>query len=94
MSTHAPANDARLNFRLPTELKQTIKEAAARLGQSVSDFAVSTLVETARSVIQQDSATRLSRKDRDLFLALLDDKDARPNRALAAAARKYKGRRG
>ena len=32
MSTHAAPNDARLNFRLPAELKQTIEEAAARLG--------------------------------------------------------------
>ncbi len=94
MSTHTPANDARLNFRLSPELKQTIEEAAARMGQSVSEFAVSTLVGTARSVIEQDSRTRLSRKDRDVFLALLDDNDARPNQALAAAARKYKKHRG
>ena len=37
-------SDARLNFRLPVELKATIERAAAQLGQSVSDFAVSTLV--------------------------------------------------
>ena len=43
MSTHIQTNDARLNFRLPADLKQTIEEAAARLGQSVTDFAVSTL---------------------------------------------------
>jgi uncharacterized protein (DUF1778 family) len=37
MSTTA-RNDARLNFRLPAELKALIEQAAA-LGQSVSDFA-------------------------------------------------------
>jgi uncharacterized protein (DUF1778 family) len=94
MPSQAPANDARLNFRLPAELKQTIEEAAARMGQTVSDFAVSTLVETARSVIEQENITRLSKRDRDVFLAMLDEKDARPNRALAAAARKYKKHRG
>jgi len=41
-------SDARLNFRLPEELKATIEKAAAQLGQSVSDFAVSTLVREAR----------------------------------------------
>jgi uncharacterized protein (DUF1778 family) len=91
MSTHAPTNDARLNFRLPTELKQTIEEAAARVGQSVSDFAVSTLVRTARDVIEQGNVTRLSNRDRDIFTSLLDDKDARPNQALLAAAERYKG---
>jgi uncharacterized protein (DUF1778 family) len=89
MSTHAASNDARLNFRLPTELKQTIEEAAARTGQSISDFAVSTLVRTARDVIEQESVTRLSNRDRDVFVSLLDDKKVQPNEALTAAARKY-----
>ena len=94
MSTNAASNDARLNFRLPTELKQTIEEAAARTGQSVSDFAVSTLVRTARDVIEQERVTRLSTRDRDVFVSLLDDKEIRPSKALAAAARKYKNGRG
>jgi len=49
-------HDARLNFRLPADLKTTIEEAAACLGQSVSDFAVSTLAQTARNVIAQHIA--------------------------------------
>jgi len=44
-------SDARLNFRLSSELKETIEQAAAELGQSVSDFAVSTLVQSARKVL-------------------------------------------
>ena len=94
MSTHATPNDARLNFRLPTELKQTIEEAAARTGQSVSDFAVSTLVRTARDVIEQESCTRLSNRDRDVFVSLLDDTETHPNEALTAAARKHTNGRG
>ncbi len=35
--------DARINVRLSSELKQTIEEAAAALGQIVSEFAVSTV---------------------------------------------------
>ncbi len=83
-------NDARLNFRLPAELKAVIEEAAAALGQSVSDFAVSTLVQTARTVIHQRSVTELTNRDRDRFLALLDDTDAKPNKALVNAAKRYK----
>jgi uncharacterized protein (DUF1778 family) len=94
MSIPATHSDARLNFRLPAELKQTIEEAAARLGQSVSDFAVSTLVQSARDVIEQESITCLSNRDRDIFISLLDKKSIRPNKALAAAAGKYKKRRG
>ena len=84
------ARDARLNFRLPSDLKEVIEEAAASLGQSVSDFAVSTLIQHARSVIEQQHVTTLSNRDRDRFIALLDDADARPNAALVNAAKRYK----
>ncbi len=60
MSRRAPANNARLNFRLPT--------------------------------IKQENFTRLSNRDRDVFTSLLDDKGARPNRSLTAAAGTYKNR--
>jgi len=41
-------NDARLNFRINSELKKTIEDAAAQTGQTVSDFAVSTLLQASR----------------------------------------------
>jgi len=84
------ARDARLNFRLPSDLKEVIEEAAASLGQSVCDFAVSTLVQQARSVIEQRNVTTLSDRDRDRFIALLDDAEAQPNAALVKAAKRYK----
>jgi uncharacterized protein (DUF1778 family) len=83
-------SDARLNFRLPSEFKQLIDEAAERLGQSTSDFAVSTLVRTARSVLDEEAVTRLTNRDRDLFIGLLDAVDAAPNEALKAAATRRK----
>lgn len=82
--------DSRLNFRLPANLKHTIEEAAAQLGQSVSDFAVSTLVEKARQVIDDHHATVLSDRDRQRFAKILDDRSAKPNRTLAAAAKRYR----
>jgi uncharacterized protein (DUF1778 family) len=86
----ARAKEARLNFRLPPDLKVVIEEAAATLGQSVSDFAVSTLLQTARSVLRQQAVTELTNRDRDRFIALLDDTEAKPNKALTEAARRYK----
>lgn len=83
-------NEARLNFRLSPDLKAVIEEAAATLGQSVSDFAVSTLVQSAHGVLRQQSVTELSNRDRDIFVALLEDADAKPNKALTAAAKKYR----
>ena len=87
-------NDARINVRLPNELKQTIEEAASVLGQSVSEFAISTVIREARQVLHDAQITRLSNRDRDRFLSALDDVDAKPNAALKAAARRYGKLRG
>lgn len=83
-------SDARINVRLSSDLKKLVEEAAVALGQTVSDFTVSTLVREARQVIQDAQFTRLSNRDRDIFLAALDSSDAKPNDALKAAARRYK----
>lgn len=91
MSTTAK-NDARLNVRLPSDLKRTIEQAAAVLGQSITDFTISTVVREARHVIQDAQVTRLSTRDRDAFLDALESADAKPNNALKAAARRYKKR--
>ena len=82
---------ARLNFRLPADLKATIEEAAAQLGQSTTDFAIATLVQNAREVIDRRTVTRLSSRDREIFMRMLDNTDAKPNAALAAAAARYQG---
>ncbi len=86
----ATTNDARINFRLSSDLKKTIEDAAAEMGQSVSDFAISTLVQTARKILHDQQVTRLSERDRQLFVAMLDDESSKPNDALAKAAKRYK----
>ena len=87
-------NDARINVRLSSELKRTIEEAASALGQTVSEFAISTVVREARQVLQDARITRLSNRDRDDFLKALNAIDAKPNAALKAAARRYGKLRG
>ena len=82
--------DARLNFRLQPDLKRVIEAAAAQLGQSVSDFAVATLVRQARQVVREQTVTHLSNRDRDMFIAALDRADLKPNKRLLAAAKRYK----
>ena len=82
-------NDARINVRLSGELKQTIEEAASVLGQTISEFVISTVMQEARQVLQNAQITRLSNRDRDDFLKPLNAIDAKPNAALKAAARRY-----
>jgi uncharacterized protein (DUF1778 family) len=85
-------HDARLDFRLTREDKRIIEEAATVTGQSVSDFAVNSLVEAARQAIERAAVTRMSIRDRDTFLRLIES-DAEPNHALKDAARRYKAHR-
>jgi uncharacterized protein (DUF1778 family) len=83
-------SDARINFRLSSDLKKTIEDAAAEMGQSISDFAISTLVQTARKILHDQQVTRLSQRDRERFVAMLDDESSKPNDALVKAAKRYK----
>lgn len=83
-------NNARLEFALPGELRAVVEQAAMHLGQTVGEFATATLVRSAYDVIEQHERTRLSRRDREVFLALLDQSDAEPNDALRAASEEYK----
>lgn len=83
-----PNDRARLEFRLSREHKELIERAASAVGQTVSDFATSILVVRAQKALQEALETRLSHRDRDVFLAMLDD--AEPNEALRKAAERYR----
>jgi uncharacterized protein (DUF1778 family) len=75
---------------LPEELKIVIEKAAAQTGQSLSAFAISTLITSARAVLNEQNVTELSNRDRDIFLAVLDNSGLAPNDALKKAAARYK----
>lgn len=80
--------DARMDFRLRPDLKDRIEKAASVSGKSVTDFAVSTLVETADDILERYHVAELSNRDRDLFLSILDQ-DAGPNEKLLRAAKTH-----
>lgn len=81
----AQRNDVRLELHLQSDIKQIIEQAAHMSGQSVSEFAVSTLLQSATGILEKQQATQLS--DRDLL-----DLDEPPNNALRQAAERYKRR--
>ena len=87
--TSKPKNDNRLDFRLDSEAKRVIEQAAALSGQTIKQFAVSTLLQSAEEVLERRRTIHLSNRDRDLFLALLDA-DEEPNQALREAAERFK----
>jgi uncharacterized protein (DUF1778 family) len=90
----APHRNSRIEFRLPWAVKDEIERAAAVQNRSLTDFATTVLTETARQVLADHARhehVRLSNRDRDRFLAMLDA-NAAPNAALRAAARKHRKR--
>ncbi len=80
---------ARIDFRLGKEQKELIERAAFVMGQTVSDFATTTLLLRARQAVEESTATKLSRRDSARFLEMLDD-DGQPNAALRNAAKRYR----
>lgn len=76
----------RLDMRINSQAKMIIERAASITGQTLTDFAVSNLVQSAMETIERYEKLVLSDRDRDRFLAALD-RPAKPLPALAKAAR-------
>ena len=81
-------NDARVHYRLSRQAKKTLEEAAALTGQTLSDFAVWTLLERANRILDMQRVRSLSECDARMLLNILDNE--RPNKALREAAAWYK----
>ena len=81
--------EARLSFRVDPAVKALIERAAQYSGETVTSYAISTLVRDARQVVQAHEMTILSDRDRDRFLELLDNPPP-PNEALRRAFQRYR----
>ena len=86
------ARKDRLDFRLDRRHKVLIEKAATTVGQTVTEFAVSHLIQDAQSVLREEQTTVLSDRDRQVFLLMLES-DAEPNEALKRAASIYRRQR-
>lgn len=88
-----PNPQSRLDFRISQEHKALIERAASAQGQTVSSFAIATLLKAAEEAIRSATTRTLSARDSQTFLAMLSA-PAEPSDALKAAAKRYKDRRG
>lgn len=88
--TKSAVKSRRCSVSLSADLFDLIEEAALRSGQSVTEFTTTTLERFAQQVIQQETVTVLSNRDRDSFLAMMNDTNAQPNAAFKAAAKRYR----
>ena len=83
------SQDISLEIQVSTDQKSLIEEAAAISGQPIASFTVSAAIEAARRVVQGQRAIRLSPRDWDRFLNLLDN-PPEPNDRLKRAVAHYK----
>ena len=66
------SRSVRLDVRINFQAKSLIERAAALTGQTVTDFAVSNLVQLAMETIERHQRLEMTDRDRDRFLAALD----------------------
>ena len=85
-----PSKSERVDLRLPPEQKRLIEQAATLSGLTVSGFILGSTLERARHIVRETAVIELSARDRDRFLAALDDERARPGPAFRRAARRHK----
>ncbi|MCF8184861.1 MAG: DUF1778 domain-containing protein [Polynucleobacter sp.] len=71
-ATHSP-DTARINLRTSPEAKALIERAAALMGTTVSGFMVQNAYEAAQRLVSQHETITLSDRDRDVFLAALEN---------------------
>jgi uncharacterized protein (DUF1778 family) len=74
-----------IHFRVSSNEKEIIEKAVVVSGQSLTDFATNSLLNSANEILEREYVTTLSNRDRDRLLALLDADDE-PNQVLRQAA--------
>lgn len=89
MTTIVKKPKTRLDFRLDTDAKEMIEQAAHLSGRSLSDFAISTLLQSAQEVLDSHQTIRFSNRDFEAFLEVIEA-NREPNEALQRAAERYK----
>ncbi|WP_084179190.1 DUF1778 domain-containing protein [Fimbriimonas ginsengisoli] len=80
---------ARLDLRITPDIKRIVEQAARLRGVSVSAYVTAVLSAVSREEVERSMLTSMSDRDRDVFLAALDNPPA-PNKALLRAASRYR----
>ncbi|MGD0093280.1 MAG: DUF1778 domain-containing protein [Planctomycetota bacterium] len=88
-----PAQLAKLDLRVEQRTKKALEQAASLCGQSLKDFAKTTLTHRAAEVLRQHQVTLLTDEEWERFMQIVDA-DEEPNEALKKAAAEYKAQHG
>jgi uncharacterized protein (DUF1778 family) len=78
----------RIGARVPRDVYATLNQAAGLLGATVNQFLVQSALKEAQAVIDREQTIRLSRRDCERLLDLLDN-PPKPNARMQAAVKRY-----
>ena len=81
------ARTERLDVRVSRRNKRLIERAALATGQPVTNFVLSSALQSAREALEQESRTVLSERDGRLFCRMIEKAPA-PDAALVLAVRR------
>ncbi len=87
METTAAKQD-RIGARVPREVYETLRRAAELTGATVNQFLVQSALKEAQAVIEREEVIRLSSRDWDWVLDLIES-PPKPNAKLKAAQARY-----
>lgn len=84
----ATAKQDRIGARVPREVYETLRRAAELTGATVNQFLVQAALKEAEAVIEREDVIRMSPRDWNWLLDLLENPPA-PNARLKAALKRY-----
>ncbi|HMV50098.1 MAG TPA: DUF1778 domain-containing protein [Blastocatellia bacterium] len=80
---------SQLTLSLSPTLSALLTKAARLRNASLNEFALTALENAAQATVEDTNLIELSVRDRDLFLAALDE-DSEPNEALLRAMKRHR----
>jgi uncharacterized protein (DUF1778 family) len=89
MNTAAALRPDRIGARVPHEVYQTLCRAAELTGATVNQFLVQAALKEAQQIIEREEVIRLSPRDWNWLLEIMDN-PPKPNAKLKAAFARYK----
>ncbi len=86
--TAATVKQERIGARVPPDVYATLNRAAELVGATVNQFLVQSALKEAQAVIDREQTIRLSRRDCERLLDLLEN-PPKPNARFKAAVKHY-----
>jgi uncharacterized protein (DUF1778 family) len=89
MASETALERDRISTRVPKEVRDRLEEAADRIGATINQFVVQAALEKADQILERDRITRLSARDAEWLLHVLDQPPRPPNAKLQRALDNY-----